>query len=287
MRIGAHISSAGGPEKVFDRAAAIQAEAVQLFISAPQQWKLPVITEEVVARFNTAREKAAVPAFFHGVYLTNLGSQDPAILEKSVATLTAYLSAADRMGVEGAIFHVGSHLGAGFEAVAPQVCSLMRQALEAAPGRSLLIMENNAGQGNGIGTTFAELGVLLRGLDNDPRIAICIDTCHAFAMGYDIATRQGCEQAMTEFDRELGLDRLVAVHANDSKVALGGVRDRHENIGDGFIGLDGFRTVLGHKAFANVSMLLEVPGIKGGGPDLVNINRLKAIREEVGAPGPA
>ncbi len=286
MRIGAHISSAGGPEKVFDRAAAIEAEAIQLFISAPQQWKLPVITDDVVARFNAARELAALPVYFHGVYLTNLGSPDPAIQEKSVATLTAYLSAADRMGVVGTIFHVGSHLGAGFEAVAPQVRVLMRQALEAAPGKSLLIMENNAGQGNGIGMTFSELGALLRGLDNDPRIAICLDTCHAYAMGYDIATRQGCEAAMTEFDREIGVGRLVAVHANDSKVALGGVRDRHENIGDGFIGLDGFRCLMGHPAFANMSMLLEVPGTGGSGPDLENVNRLKAIRTEVGAPGP-
>lgn len=287
MRIGAHVSSAGGAEKVFERAAAIEAEAVQLFISAPQQWRLPVVTDETVARFVAAREAAAIPAFFHGVYLVNLGSQDPAIHEKSVASLAAYLSAADRMGVGGTIFHVGSHLGLGFDALVPQICGLMRQALEASPGESLLIMENNAGQGNGIGTTFKELGTLLRGLDNDKRVAICLDTCHAFAMGYDIGTPDGCERAMEEFDREIGLDRLVAVHANDSKMPLGGVRDRHENIGDGHIGYDGFECLIGNPAFANVNMFLEVPGIDGKGPDLENINRLKTMRAKVGAPGPA
>lgn len=287
MRIGAHVSSAGGADKVFERAAAIEAEAVQLFISAPQQWKLPLCPDDLVARFNTAREAAGIPAYFHGVYLVNLGSQDPAILEKSVASLAAYLAAADRMGVGGTIFHVGSHLGVGFEALVPQICGLMRQALEASPGESLLVMENNAGQGNGIGTTFKELGTLLRGLDNDPRVAICLDTCHAFAMGYDISTREGCEATMEEFDRELGLERLVAVHANDSKMPLGGVRDRHENIGDGHIGYEGFGHLIAHPAFANVNMFLEVPGIDGKGPDLENINRLKALRAKAGVPGPA
>lgn len=287
MRIGAHVSSAGGADKVFERARAIEAEAVQLFISAPQQWKLPNYPDDLVERFRAAKTAANIPAFFHGVYLVNLGSQNPEIHEKSVASLTSYLAAADRMDVRGTIFHVGSHLGAGFDALVPQICGLMRQSLEASPGESLLIMENNAGQGAGIGTTFKELGTLLRGLDNDPRIAICLDTCHAFAMGYDLRTREGCEIAMEEFDREIGFERLVAVHANDSKTELGKVRDRHENIGDGFIGYDGFANVLGHRAFANVTMFLEVPGVDGKGPDLENINRLKTIRTKVGAPGPA
>lgn len=287
MRIGAHVSSAGGADKAFERALAIEAEAVQLFISAPQQWKLPNCPDDLVERFRTAKSAANIPAFYHGVYLVNLGSQNPEIHEKSVASLSSYLAAADRMDVRGTIFHVGSHLGAGFDALVPQICGLMRRSLEASPGESLLIMENNAGQGAGIGTTFKELGTLLRGLDNDPRIAICLDTCHAFAMGYDLRTREGCEIAMEEFDREIGFDRLVAVHANDSKTELGKVRDRHENIGDGFIGYEGFESVLGHRAFANVTMFLEVPGVDGKGPDLENINRLKTIRTKVGAPGPA
>ncbi len=283
MRIGAHVSSAGGCDKVFARAAAIEAEAIQLFVSAPQQWRMAPIADETVARFRDAQLAASVPTFLHVPYLVNLGSQDPAILEKSAATLAGYLDAAERLGSVGAIFHVGSHLGLGFDAVLPQIVSLMRKSLDATPGHAKLIMENNAGVGNCVGRTFAELGAIQRGLDNDARLGICIDTCHAYAMGYDIATREGCELAMEEFDRELGFDRLVAVHANDSKTPLGGVRDRHENIGDGHIGLDGFRTILGNRAFADVSFLLEVPGIDAKGPDLENINRLKAIRAEVGA----
>ena len=173
-----------------------------------------------------------------------------------------------------------------FDAVKDQICRVMLEVLESADNDSMLLIENNAGQGNGIGSTFAEVGELIRGCDHHPRIGVCLDTCHAFAMGYEITTREGCELAMAEFDREIGFDRLRAVHANDSKMPLGGVRDRHENIGDGHMGLDGFRNILGHAAFRDAPLLLEVPGIEGGGPDEENVNRLKRIREEVGAPGP-
>ena len=286
MRIGAHVSSAGGVSKVFERAEAIDAEAIQLFISAPQQWRPPSISDEEAEAFRAAHEKMPVPVFFHGVYLVNLGSQDDALLGRSTGSLKQYVKWAGTLGVEGTIFHVGSHKGAGFEAVKPQICRIMLEVLEAAPNDSKLLIENNAGQGQGIGSTFAEIGEIIRGCDGHPRIGVCIDTCHAFAMGYDISAREGCEMAMAEFDREIGLDRLVAVHANDSKMALGGVRDRHENIGDGHIGYEGFRTILGHPAFRDVPFLLEVPGIENDGPDAENVARLKRIREEIGAPGP-
>jgi len=286
MRIGAHVSSAGGCEKVFERALAIGAEAVQLFISAPQQWRSPNLSSEQVEAFREAHAKSGIPAFFHGIYLINLGSADEALQARSVASLSAYLRWSDELGVDGTIFHAGSHLGVGFDVVLPQIARLLRQAMDAVPGDSKLLIENNAGQGAGIGTTFAEIGAIIRALDGDPRVGVCLDTCHAYAMGYDIASREGCEAAMTQFDREIGLDRLKAVHANDSKMPLGGVRDRHENIGDGTIGLEGFRVILGHPAFANLPLLLEVPGIEGKGPDAENVNRLKAIRTEVGAPAP-
>ena len=287
MRVGAHISSAGGANNVFGRAAEIGAEAIQLFISPPQQWRPPKLPDEVVEAFRAGHEKMPVPLFFHGVYLVNLGTpDDSALLGRSKGSLKQYVRAAGTLGVEGTIFHVGSHKGAGFEAVREQICAVMLEVLEFAENDSMLLIENNAGQGQGIGSTFTEIGELIRGCDNHPRIGVCLDTCHAFAMGYEISTREGCEMAMTEFETEIGFDRLRAVHANDSRMPLGGVRDRHENIGDGHIGLDGFTTILAHPAFRDVSLLLEVPGIEGDGPDEENIERLKRIRKEVGAPGP-
>ncbi len=288
MRIGAHVSSAGGHHLVFERARAIGAEAVQLFISAPQQWKGAALTDEQVDRFNRVREASGIPAFLHGVYLINFGSQDPALLERSMTSLSAYLHWAGRLGIEGTIFHVGSHLGAGFDdGLVKRICGMLRQVLDAEPDNpSRLILENNAGQGNCIGGKFGELGAIIRGLDNHPRVGVCIDTCHAYAMGYDLATREGCEIAMTEFDREIGLGRLAAVHANDTKQPLGTFRDRHENIGDGHIGYEGFRTFMTHPAFRDVSFLLEVPGFDGRGPDAKNIRRLKKLRTEVGIEAP-
>ena len=288
MRIGAHVSSAGGCQLVFERARAIGAEAVQLFISAPQQWKAPALTDEQVILFNRVREASGIPAFLHGVYLVNFGSQDPALLERSVTSLTNYMRFADRMGITGTIFHVGSHLGAGFdEGMVMRIAALLRQVLDGAKGgSSLLILENNAGQGNCIGGKFDELGAIIRALDNDPRLAVCLDTCHAYAMGYDLATREGCEIAMTEFDRAIGFGRLAAVHANDTKQPLGTFRDRHENIGEGHIGLEGFRTLMAHRAFRDVPFLLEVPGFDGKGPDSKNVKRLKKLRTELGMEAP-
>lgn len=287
MRIGAHVSSAGGPLKSFERAAAIGADAVQLFISAPQQWKAPSIADEVVEKFNEAREEAGLPFFFHGVYLINLASHDPALLERSVESLVQYLDWGAKLGVEGTIFHVGSHLGRGMDTeCATQIGGLLKTVLARSSTESKLILECNAGQGGCIGGTFTELGMLVREAGGDQRLAICIDTCHAFAMGYDLRTDDGTRLAMAEFERELGFERLVAVHANDSKQPLGGLRDRHENIGDGFIGLDGFAAVMRHPAFANIPFLLEVPGIAGNGPDIENVMRLKAIRAGVGLAAP-
>ena len=286
MRIGAHVSNAGGVENIFARAAELEAEAIQTFLTAPQQWRAPKLKDGQLEEFRARHAEAGVPVFLHGVYLINLASDDDTKYSKAIESLKQYLTIGGELGMVGTIFHVGSHLGRGFEAVVPRIVKGMQEALAAADNDSLLIMENNAGQGNGVGTTFKELGDLIRAMDGEPRLRVCVDTCHAFAMGYDLRTEEGCAQAMDEFEREIGFDRLAAVHANDSKGPLGGVKDRHENIGDGELGLDGFRSIMGHPAFANVSFMLEVPGVAKDGPDLENINRLKGIRKEVGAPSP-
>jgi deoxyribonuclease IV len=286
MRIGAHVSNAGGVQNVFERAAALEAEAIQTFLTPPQQWRPPTLKDGQLDEFRSLHAESGLPVFLHGVYLINLASDDDVKYGKAVESLKQYLTVGAELGCVGTIFHVGSHLGRGFEAVVPGIVTGMREALDFADNDSLLIMENNAGQGNCVGATFKELGDFIRAMDNHPRLRVCLDTCHAFAMGYDLRTTEGCAAAMDEFDREIGLERLAVVHANDSKGPLGGVKDRHENIGEGEIGLNGFRSVMAHPAFADVSFLLEVPGFEGEGPDLENINRLKAIRGEAGAPGP-
>jgi deoxyribonuclease-4 len=194
------------------------------------------------------------------------------------------LTVADRAGALGVVLHTGSHKGAGLEAYLSQIAGAIGQIFERAPGTATLALENAAGHGGVIGRDFAELGAILKAVD-DRRLSVCVDTCHAFAAGYDLASPEGVQHMLEEFDEEIGLDRLVVWHLNDSKLGLGENRDRHENIGDGHIGTAGFEVWM--EAAANTpeiaanAMLLEVPGIEDNGPDLENVRRVRAIRAAV------
>jgi apurinic endonuclease APN1 len=185
-----------------------------------------------------------------------------------------------QLGIKGVIFHLGSHKGQGLDTVFGQICRACTDVLDNTPRDALLILENSAGAGDTIGSRFADLGRIIREVGNE-RVKVCLDTQHSYAAGYDVATAEGLELAMTEFEQEVGFDQLVAVHANDSKVELGSGRDRHENIGEGHIGVEGFRRIMSHRGFQNVPFLLEVPGFDGKGPDQQNVDILKAIRTEL------
>ncbi len=197
------------------------------------------------------------------------------------------LSIGSAIGAQGVVLHTGSHKGAGMiPEVVDRVVANLERILESTPDDVILALENMAGQGGTIGKEFGDLALLLDRVPS-PRLQVCLDTCHAFAAGYDIGTREGIETAMQEFDDLIGFDKLAVVHANDSKTPLGGLRDRHENIGDGHITSEGFEVICRHPAFHGKAFLLEVPGLpteakpKGDGPDLENVNRLKAIRDAV------
>jgi deoxyribonuclease-4 len=217
------------------------------------------------------------PTFLHGVYLVNLATGNPENLAKSLDALTHDMQVCHLIGAGGVIFHLGSHRGAGLETVFGQVVESVRKVVEATPADTWLILENSAGMGDAIGSNFAELGRIVQQVGS-PRVKVCLDTQHMFASGYDVKTRAGLDAAMDEFDREIGLERLVAVHANDSKCPLAGGVDRHENIGEGYIGRDGFLAILGHPAFREVPFLLEVPGFADEGPDKANVDILKELR---------
>jgi deoxyribonuclease-4 len=283
MRIGAHVSTSEALDRCVDRACEIGSEALQIFACAPQSWRPVAHDDEAIGTLRRRSDECDVrPIFVHGIYLVNLCAGDEAHLARSITSLSQCLRFCDGVGASGVIFHVGSHKGAGFDAVLPQIVKAMRKTLDDAPGESWLILENSAGMGNTVAARFGEIGAILREL-GDPRVKVCVDTCHAFASGYDIASAEGIERAMEEFDREIGLAKLVAVHANDSKGPLSGGKDRHENIGEGYIGLDGFRTIMAHAAFREVPFLLEVPGFTGKGPDRENVEILKRLRAEVAA----
>lgn len=282
MRIGAHVGTSGGVGKGIDRALELGAECIQVFSGAPQAWKRKTYKKEEVADYKKkVADTGIAPAFIHGLYLMNFASQNPDQLAKSYEAIVAEMQAASLIGAKGVIFHLGSHKGAGYESCVAQVIDYCKRILEATPDDACLILENAAGQGGAVGSKFAELGRIARESGSD-RVKVCLDTQHTFAAGYDIKTLVGLKKTMAEFDADIGLERLVAVHANDSKIPLGGGVDRHANIGEGHIGRDGFLNIFSHAAFADLPFLLEVPGFEDQGPDKQNVEILKELRTQAG-----
>ncbi len=278
-RIGAHVSTAGHIDAAVERAQAIEAEAVQIFGAAPQQWRRKVHPPDEIAAFRDGMAAAGIgPNFMHGIYLVNLASPDGELVRKSVEALIADMRLAASLGVAGVIFHVGSHLGAGFEERRQQIVDAMREVLDETPDEVWLCIENNAGTGNSVGSSFSEIASMMSGAGGK-RVKVCLDTCHAHSAGYNLVEAEAFEQSMEEFEREIGGEQLVAVHANDSKTPFGSGRDRHENISHGSIGLAGFENLLAHETFRSATWLLEVPGFEGGGPDKLNVRILKALRD--------
>ena len=283
MLIGAHVSAAGGSNKAVARAEEIGAECFQIFASSPRMWSAKPIADDIAEKYSAEMKRAGMgPTVLHSKYLVALGTADPELLGKSEVALQADVAAANKLGALGVIFHPASHRGQGFEAVVDQFASSVRKILDNEPGDSLLMLETSAGAGDHIGSTFAELGTLIKAIGND-RGAVCLDTQHVWAAGYDITAADTLNAAIDEFDKEIGIELLQSVHANDSMRELGSAVDRHENIGDGLIGTAGFQTLMVHEAFKHVPFYLEVPGTGKSGPDKPNIDRLKAIRTQTTA----
>ena len=262
----------------FGNAAAIGADAIQVHPTPPGFWGSPKPSDEDVERFRQEYADAGRPPFFfHAVYLINLASDDAKVHPRSESTLAGYLAAADRLGIDGVIFHVGSHRGIGFEAALPGITERMRRALERAdPQHTRLLIENNAGTGGCVGARFEEIRAMVDAV-GDPRVGSCLDTCHAFASGYDLRTEAGAREVVDEWERVVGLDRLDAIHCNDSMSGLGSNRDRHQNIGLGEIGEEGFRALLHDSRLAKLPFILEVPGFEGLGPDAANVAILRRL----------
>ena len=254
------------------------AEAIQCHPTPPHYWGSPKLDDDRVAAFHEAADGAGHPPFyFHAVYLINLAGDDRTLRQRSESTLAGYLAAADRLGIDGVIFHTGSHKGVGFGQVLPQIREHLLRVMERAdPRRAHLLIENNAGLGGCVGARFEEVRALLDAVD-DPRTAVCFDTCHAFASGYDIRTAEGVGKTLDELDRAVGLDRLECIHANDSQTGLGSNRDRHANIGAGQIGEEGFRALLHEPRLRRLPFIIEVPGEDGQGPDKANMDALRRL----------
>ena len=279
MQFGAHLSAAGGIDTAIDRAAAIKADCVQVFTQSPRMWKHTVHAPEAIERFKEKRAKAKIGGVVcHALYLCNLGATDRDIYEKSVTAICATIDTAVAIEADGVVFHVGSHLGGGLDASLKQVVRGMKKALKRCKGDTWLLIENSAGAGGTIGRSLPELARLVDALDGHPRLGICLDSCHLYASGYDVTDPAGVDAVVDEVRKTIGLDRLRALHVNDSATPLGSNRDRHADVLAGEMG-KGLGVFLSHPAFAELNAYLETPGPDGHGPvraDLTRVRRLYA-----------
>lgn len=288
MYFGAHLSSSGGIDKAVDRAVAIGADAVQVFIQSPRMWRPTAHKPEAIARFREQREEHLQGAVAHAIYLINVASDDPELWEKGAAALAHTMAIGAELGLDGVIFHPGSHKGAdgGAAACSDRIAKACLRALEAGERSAAnadgsdgpwLLLENSAGQGGTIGRDAEELCQLVDAADRHPRLGICLDSCHWWVSGIDVTDRAVLDAELATLDEAIGPERLRALHVNDAKAPLGSNRDRHDNPGEGLIG-EGLGTFLAHPRFEGLGAYLEVPG-DGDGPRAEDLTAARALRE--------
>ncbi|HYI07439.1 MAG TPA: deoxyribonuclease IV [Thermoanaerobaculia bacterium] len=274
--IGAHLSTQGGLHTIFERAAAVDASAVALFAKNGSQWKGKVLTDEDCASFTAQR--TVRPLLTHASYLINLATTNPEFHRKSIAALIDELDRAERLGIHAVVLHPGSHLGAGAHQGIDQIARSLDQVHAAIPNhRVVTLLETGAGQGSCVGCTFEELGEMIRRVDDKRRVGICFDTCHVFAAGYEIRTRDGYLRTIDEMERHVGLENVGAFHLNDSKKPLGSRVDRHQHIGEGEIGLAAFRFLLNDPRFTRIPKVIETPKTIETVSDVKNLTLLRSL----------
>ena len=274
MLFGAHCS--GGVKKALDNAIEMGADTVQLFVQSPRTWRFPNHDPLDLQAFRSKRQEAGIPALVHALYLVNLAAPDDAIYSKSVDTMRSTVDAACAIEADGVIFHVGSHLGAGFETGLERVVPALEQVLDRCNERTWLLVENSAGAGGTIGRSIDELVAIVDALGRHERLGVCLDSCHLFVSGVDVTDPVVMSALLADVDARIGLDRLRALHANDAKAPLGSNRDRHDNIGEGLIG-EGLGVFLAQREVQDLPVVLEVPGADGKGPNADEIRKLREL----------
>lgn len=276
MLLGAHVSTSGGIHTTIDRIESFGGESVQIFTQSPRTWRPTNHDPANVERFKERRVEAGIGGVLcHALYLVNLASADDELYEKSVSTLERTVDVACAIEADGVVFHVGSHLGAGFETGLERAVPAIRRALERCSETTWLLIENSAGAGGTIGRSIEELCVLVEELGSHPRLGVCLDSCHLWVSGIDVTDPAVLDATLDELDARIGLDRLRALHVNDAKDGLGSNRDRHENVPDGVLGKK-LAVFLGNPRLQGLPAVLETRG-KGHGPDADDMKKLRAL----------
>ncbi|HSQ93207.1 MAG TPA: deoxyribonuclease IV [Methanoregula sp.] len=276
VKVGVHVSIAGSLDLAVDRAQDAGCDVFQIFSRNPRGWGYKPLSDEDADLFRAKVKTTGIMPVDHMPYLPNLASPKPEIYEKSVETLTAELGRCSRLGIPYLVTHLGHHLGDGMAGGRMRVVKAVSTALEAADNPVMLLLENTAGEKNSVGSSFEHLRAIMDELAFPGRIGVCFDTCHAFAAGYELRTDEGLKETLAEFDEQVGIKNLKVIHLNDTKGDRGSGLDRHEHIGMGFIGEDGFRRILHQHIFSSLPLICETP-VDDRRDDRGNIETVRAL----------
>ena len=280
MRLGMHVSIAGEIHLAVDRACALGCNTMQIFSRNPRGWKVSPLTKSKVDEFKRRRQAAGItPLFVHIPYLINLASPEKELLYKSQEAYIKDIQRADSLGAEFFVTHLGSHKGKGEEKGIETFSRALNIVIRRTNPKLTILLENTSGAGNWLGGDIGHLRAIIERIAQKSKIGVCFDTCHAYAAGYDISSREGLAKTVKELDKGIGLNRLFLIHLNDSKGKLGSHLDRHEHIGKGEIGLEGFKILLNHPGLKGVPLILETPK-KGPEWDPMNLNVVRKIIKE-------
>jgi len=289
--LGCHLPIARGFSRAIDEAEALGNQALQFFSHSPATWRMKPLSDEAVARFRRRRSTSSVSyVVVHTMYLINLAGPDAALYERSVDALIEEVRRARRLGADAVVTHLGSYRGgvcdAGIGRVAAAIQRLAASSAWEDGDGVRLLLENAAGAGTTAGASFEELGSVLDRVSADERFGVCLDTCHAFAAGYDLRTPHAVDRTLAALDRAIGLERLQAIHLNDSQFSLGSRRDRHAHIGRGEIGAEGLGALLRERRLRPLPVILETPKTLDGRPDAdrINLAAARTLRAQEGSP---
>jgi len=288
MLLGCHLSIGKGFTGALTAAEDLGINTLQIFSHNASSWRMKPIPEEKATTFRSHLEASSIEfVVIHTMYLLNLASPDAELFEKSGAALEEEVARAGLLGIDYLVTHLGAHKGTGREAGIARIVEALDRLAQSRtfatyPHVSLLL-EDTAGTGTTMGARFSALGTILRSVSDARRLGVCLDTCHAFAAGYELRTPEGLEETLAAFDREVGLPRLQLIHLNDSKYPLGSRRDRHAHIGRGEIGEQGFALVVNHPLLRELPFVLETPKEIDGQPDAdrINLARIRFLRRGV------
>lgn len=280
--LGAHMSIAGGVDKAIERGNQLSCTAIQLFTKNANQWRGKVLEEEEIGRFISLRKKSNISKLLaHDSYLINLASGSPALRIKSINAFIAEMERCRLLSIPYIIMHPGAHLGIGEDEGIRNIINSLNIIMDKTDGWPVdIALETTAGQGTNIGYRFEHLARIIDGIKNKERIKVCLDTCHIFAAGYDISFAEGYAHVIKDFDRIVGIDRLICFHLNDCKKGLGSRIDRHEHIGKGMLGILPFRLIMNDRRFENIPKIIETPKDEDMKNDRRNLGVLRRMAKD-------